>query len=806
MQNRLKDVKPYVLYVIGLISCSMLMYEILLTRICALRLQFHFSFLVISNCLLGIGASGTLIFLFQERWRPRARFWISLFCIFYLIALVFTYGFLVTYNKLPLDSDYVPASETVTYAMIKLASSMAVFNLVAAIPFFFAGGIIGMILTFNAKAVNTVYGIDLLGAGLGCLLCPLFLSNYGAGGTFVFLSLLALVGMVVALSPGWRKAGIAVGVVLAAVGIWLLPTLDQRFPVPGKGALSITKNREAQVAHNIEYSRWSANSRIDLIPIPTHDRFIYCRGPKASDIPLPDEKYILQDASAATFIVNFSEHPEALDAIKESAYFTAVMLKDRPRVFVIGVGGGNDVWAAKIQDASYVKGVELNGQILDIHRQILPHYSRELIEDPRIELVHAEGRNALMREKETYDVIQMTGIDTWTALTSGAYVLAENYLYTQEAMQNMYDRLAPGGVIQIVRFAAEMEALRLMANVNAAFEERGIPDFEHSVIGLLVESDFLFSMLVKKGTFSEEEIKKVNDFASDIGLKVVYLPGHNTGSLVETFVRSPNKAEFIRGFPRDISATTDDRPYFFNFTRWRKPFGSVKYIGEPTSVSQGNPVILFGQLGLSTLLALIFIVLPLVIFRGKALSRKYMGRFLIYFCGLGVGFIVIEISLLQKLVLFLGHPLYSITVTLFSILVFTGLGAMLSARWFRAPGWRTAFVPVMLAVLLGLLILFSPRLTSAFVGLPLIQRMLIAIFTLAPIALVLGVPFAFGIRLLDRFNPTIIPWAWAVNGFCTVIGSILSVVLTMNLGFNFVLIAAVVVYAIAFSALRTLPD
>ncbi|NIM18694.1 MAG: hypothetical protein GTO51_00365 [Candidatus Latescibacteria bacterium] len=804
MQGRLKGVQPHALCVIGLIACSMLIYEILLTRICALRLHFHFSFLIISNCLLGIGASGTLIFIFQEKWRPRARLWIWLFCLLYLISLIFTYAFLLSY-KLPETAEYVQEAGMFTSTMVEIARSMALFNLVAALPFFFAGGIIGMILTFNAEAVNTVYGVDLLGAGLGCLLCPLFLSKYGAGGTFVFLSLLALAGLVVALPPERRKAAIGTGVILGAIGLWLLPTLDQKFPVPSKAVLRITKSKDAQVARNIEYSRWSSNSRIDLVSIPAIERFIYCRGANAREIPLPDEKFILQDGSSATFIVDFSEHPDALDAIRESAYSATIRLKTRPRVFVVGVGGGNDVWAAKIHDADYVKGVELNRQILDIHRKVLPHFSRMLIEDPKIELLHAEGRNALMREKDTYDVIQMTGIDTWTALTSGAYILAENYLYTREAIEDMYDCLAPGGIIQIVRFAADMEALRLMSNVHAAFEAKGVPDFEKSVIALLFEPDFLLATMVKKGTFTEKELRSVSAFASESGFEVVYMPGRSTGTLVETFVRSPDKADFIRGFPRDISPTTDNRPYFFNFSKWRNPLASVKYIAEPTSVSQGNPAFLLGQFALSTFLSMLFIVLPLVIYRRKDLERKYVGRFLIYFCGLGIGFITIEIALMQKLVLFLGHPLYSITVTLFSILVFTGLGSMISGRWFRAPGRRAALVPIALAVLLGLFILFASRMTSTFVALPLIPRILIAVGTLAPIALVLGVPFAFGIRLLNRFNPSIIPWAWAVNGFCTVIGSILTVVLTMNLGFNFVFIAAIVIYAVVFSALRALP-
>src|SRR5262249_44629193 len=160
------------------------------------------------------------------------------------------------------------------------------------------------------------------------------------------------------------------------------------------------------------------------------------------------------------------------------------------------------------------------------------------------------------------------------------------------------------------------------------------------------------------------------------------------------FVRSPDKAAFIREFPRDVSPTTDDRPYFFNFSKWRNPLASARHIAEPTSVSQGNPLFILGQLALSTLFAMVFVVAPLFAFRRRRIERLHVGRLLVFFAGLGLGFIAIEIAAIQKLTLLLGQPLYSLTVTLFSVLFFAGLGSVLSARWFETPGARPWTVPV----------------------------------------------------------------------------------------------------------------
>ena len=243
---------------------------------------------------------------------------------------------------------------------------------------------------------------------------------------------------------------------------------------------------------------------------------------------------------------------------------------------------------------------------------------------------------------------------------------------------------------------------------------------------------------------------------------------------------------------------------FSNSQNGRNFFQQKKNIDEPTFISQGNPFFIFGQLLLSTILAISFILLPILFFKRKGISRAYLKPFLIYFAGLGLGFIFIEIALMQKLVLFLGHPLYSITVTLFSMLIFAGIGSLLSDRWFRELTVCSWFVPVGLAVFLGLFIIFSPQMVNSWIIWPKFARILVTIGILAPISMLLGVPFAYGIRLLNQFNPTIIPWAWAVNGCMTVIGSILTVILSMNIGFNFVLVIAILTYFISFFVIRDL--
>lgn len=783
--------KTYALLAIGLISCSMLMYEILLTRICALRLFFHFGFLVVSNCLLGIGASGSMIAVLQSVLVKRERFWIWLFSFLYLVSLVLTYIFLITYK---IESGINFHSPTETFNFL-------VFNLASAVPFFFAGSVIGLILTFNAERVNKVYFLDLLGAGAGCLMCPFFLWKTGAGGCLVFLVLLALAGTIVATPASYRRLAFIAGGAVGLLGVLLLPNLDRWFPVPSKPRIEFTKAVNIELTKYIFYSRWSTTSRVDLSIFGPEIRYIFGCGKNRLNDPIPEQRFILQDGSAGTFITNFSENPEALKTLERTTYGVATMLKENARVFIIGVGGGNDVWGAKVHGAQYIKGIELNKQVLDIHRKVLPHFSKDIIEDPHIELFHDEGRSALMRDNTYYDVIQMSGIDTLTLLTSGAYMMAENYLYTVEAVQNMYYRLTEGGIISITRFAEEMETLRLLSNIFAALKDHSEGKLKNSVFCMYTWP--LVTTLVKKGEFSTEELDTLDLYTEKEGIDVFYHPGKTLNNIIEKFVRTEDKVSFISQFPRNISPTLDDCPYFFNFTKWTWLRRAVKHFDEPTHISQGNPLFIFGQLLLSTVLALVLVLLPVLIFKRRGIKRIYLKRFLIYFTGIGLGFIAIEIVLMQKLVLFLGHPLYSITVTLFSMLIFTGIGSLLSERWFHSPTPLTWLVPVGLATLLGLFILLSPKMVEAWIGWPKLARILITVGFLAPISLLLGVPFAYGIRLLNRFNPTIIPWAWAINACATVVGSILTVIFSMNFGFNFVLITAILIYFVTFLPVRT---
>ncbi|HVU00747.1 MAG TPA: hypothetical protein VHE30_03315 [Polyangiaceae bacterium] len=783
--------KSYKFAAIALVACSMLIHEILVTRICALRLYFHFAFLVISNCLLGLGASGALLSVYQDRWKKDPRGSLLRFTAFYLASLVVTYAVLLTF----------PIPEDLSFGNPGHVLALTAYNVASAVPFVFGGTVVGMLLTFDVEDVNRLYGADLVGAGLGCVACPALLPLVGAGGVFVATVLLALAATVVVGYERWGRRGVALGSVLGVAGLVVMPKLDTWYPVPSKGLVTLAHAIEKVKHFGEPFSVWTANSRIDLIrtgDVRTEGSF-FMEGANREGLPLPPVcAGIAQDATAGTTIGNFSDMPDALAILSRTMYSAAYRQKTAPKVLVIGLGGGNDVWSAKLNGARSVKAIELNWPIVDIHRKVLRNFSRKLVDDPTVELVVGEGRSALMRETDTYDVIQMSGIDTWTALASGAYVLAENYLYTTEAIVSMYSHLAPDGILQIGRFAATMEAVRLLSNIRAALASLGVPDVENSVVALKTP-DQMMAIEVKKGVFTTEEQQSIVRWAGEAGVDVSYLPGLHLGDALETFIRAKDPRSLVASYATDISPTTDDRPYFFSYMKWRHPLDSYEHLGDIPSVSQGNPLFILGQLAVSILLSALLVLLPVA--RRTDLPKSGTGRFLVYFAGLGLGFVFIEVSVIQKLTLFLGQPVHSLTVTLFSLLVFTGVGSLVLGGRYRPFERRLFAVPLLLAGYLVVFLLLSRLLVQNLIGLPVFARILLASVLLAPMGLLLGIPFSHGLRAVNEHHPALVPWAWAINGCASVVGSILTVIVSMNFGFSAVLMTAAGVYLVAFAAL-----
>jgi spermidine synthase len=524
----------------------------------------------------------------------------------------------------------------------------------------------------------------------------------------------------------------------------------------------------------IAYSRWNALSRIDVVEKNNANPMIFI------------------DAAAATEIAPPKSRQQSRNDISSLAY----QLRDQPSVVIIGSGGGIDVQNAIAFDARSVIAVEINSIINDLVTKRYKHYVGDVFADPRVRLVRDEGRSYINRSKESFDVIQITLIDTWAASVSGAYSLSENYLYTTEAFRSYLERLTPGGYVSITRWY--YESIRLVALGRAALRSLGVEDASRYMLVLQDGVRHLF--LMKREPFTGTEMERIRDYARATGKIVVHDPVSPSGvSFHDRFLAAPDTGPLLAKTRVALDPVSDDSPFFFQMIRWRhlglfwlKEFKGASVL-DPLAAPVGQ-MALITALALGILLSVVLMAIPVL---KKAVPRRGRVKWLGYFFALGISYITVEVVLMQRLALFLGHPTYSVTTVLFAILLFSGLGSGWSDR--RRGSTASVARPVLwlLPIAVVLLVFAVPPLMRALIGLPHAARLGIAIAVVAPVAFLMGVPFPLGIRAVGASNRKHIPWAWAANGCASVIGSVCAVLGAMAWNFSVMLLIAGVIYLAA---------
>jgi hypothetical protein len=479
------------------------------------------------------------------------------------------------------------------------------------------------------------------------------------------------------------------------------------------------------------------------------------------------------------------------------------------RALVIGPGGGRDLASALVFGAGRVDAVEINPIIAnDVMRGRFLEYSGGILTNPRVAVTVDDGRSYVKRTANRYDVIQASLVDTWAATAAGAYTLTENTLYTVNAFGDYLDHLTPGGVLTITRWV--FDGLRLVSLAQDACAARGWTAADRLVI---VRHGRVATFMLKRSPFSEAELSQLRGEAARLKFDVIYAPGQPApesdgdadvvdGTSVADYARlitAGNRTRFFEEYRWDVRPTTDDRPFFFHTTKLKDQFDVA--FGRAMLFGNGLSALLT-LLGISVALVLAFVLLPLAIAdRGVRHPAGWLA-WLAYISALGAGFMLIEVSVLQQFVLLLGHPVYSLTVTLFSLLLGTGIGAAWSRR-FDERTLRRAVVGALLAIAAigaGIVFVAGPVVAWA-IPFPRPVRMLIAAGLLVPTGVALGVPMPSGLRMLNRQAPDLVAWAWGMNGALSVLGATLAIFIAMNWGFAVTLLAASTIYLLALACL-----
>jgi spermidine synthase len=754
---------------VAALSLATLILELTLTRLFSATMFYHFAFLAISLALFGSGASGVLIYVIRPRLDDRAAARGLALCSAFLA--VSSVAALLVILSHPL-SPVAPGLHTL--------KPLSLIYGAAALPFFFSGCAITLAIAAYARDISRLYLFDLAGAALGCLLLMPALSWLGAVDTVLCVAVLAAAAALVLGGRAVGRAGVGVLVLLLFASLALVVS-NQR-----TGYIGLREAKGLSEA-GVLFSRWNSFSRVTV--------------GRTAD---PDRMLIFIDADAATVLhrdgADLARHQAQRDRIEALAYHVG----GRDKVLVIGPGGGVDVIIARLFGASDVTAVEVNPLVARDVMSAEPFlsYSGRLYEQPGFRLVVDEARSFLRRSRESYDLILGTMVDTWAATAAGAFALTENNLYTTEAFSDYLSRLAPDGILSMTRWHQNPpdQLLRLVSLSRSAMAEAGLTGAaERFVIVRGVEENqplATTTVLFKRSAFTPDEVARAEAFAERLGYDVLYSPRTRPDNDFTRLIEAEDPAEVWRSFPSDIAPPSDDRPFFFQSVRLSRLLSHRWARGEWRKTNLGT-VVLFSLVGITAAVVAVFILGPLLLVRRRLRASPEPGRlaFLVYFACLGAGFILIEIVLIQKAVLFLGHPAYALSVVLFALLLFSGIGARLSGAFAAAALPRAVFGMLLAVVVLVLLsIVAIPPVFYGLVHLGAAWRVGITVLLLAPLGLALGMPMPTGIRLLAERAPGLIPWAWGLNGAASVMGSVGAIALGMTVGFDRALLAGAGLY------------
>jgi len=479
-------------------------------------------------------------------------------------------------------------------------------------------------------------------------------------------------------------------------------------------------------------------------------------------------------------------------------------LRPRGTYAIIGPGGGVDVLRAVTHGSPSVTGIEINPIIANrIMRERYADFAYHLYERPEVHINVADGRSFIRNSGTSYDVIQMTLVDTWASTAAGAFALSENSLYTAEAFREYFEHLQPDGMIAITRweFRRPREALRVVSQAMDALQRLGTTDLErHFVVisqGELDEDGINVAVLAKKTAFTEAELKTVQQYAAEHApLQLLYSPSQAPANAYTDLIRSNNPVAFSRNYPFNVSPVNDDRPFFFFTLKTSDIFDSLSDSGAMDWKVNLGVAVLGMLLVISVAAVLGFLLLPMVF----GASRAGQHSSLLYFVAIGLGYILVEVSFIQRFVLFLGHPTYALTVVVFLMLLSSGAGSFASRKWVSETG-RVWLPLVIVAFTLLVYAVLLPPLLNSLVGAGFGLKLLTSGVLLVPLGFAMGMPFPAGLRALcDRGSPSgsnEVEWAWAMNAAASVLGSVLAIVLAMEYGLTATLVCGAGAYLLA---------
>jgi hypothetical protein len=755
---------------VGLVAGSVLALQVLLTRLFSAALFYHFSFLSISLALLGAGAGAIAVYV-RPRWferRPLEQelaFWSAV-----LAGLLLVVPAALARIRFGTDDQV-----TATFAGLLVLTSV-----LATLLFLAAGTVIALAVRGYTATMSRLYAFDLAGAALGAVVVVPLMWVIGVPSLIVALAPVAAIAALV-FAGGVRGS---LGKVAAALlGLGLLA-------VALAGATSLYEPRPAD-DEGVISDRWTPVSRVvghAASPGGAFTRLDYDRG------GAPVARYRRGERMPSWRDLGLG--PQSLGYVYGG----------RERALVIGAGGGRDILNALSAGVRRVDVIELNRAIRDTVDDSMPDFSGAPYSLPRVHTRLGDGRSRLAGGDQSYDVIHIGYADTYSNSSGQAFALAENNLYTTEAFGEYFDHLRPDGVLDVTRPRRLVgdEALRITMLALEALRRRGVERPERNVVVVLgqdILSPLSGTVLARTRPWTPAELASLRRLARRRGKGIAFAPGGPYRLEWADLARARSPEAFCSGYRLDVCAPTDDRPFFFQMRR----LGALGSHGPGYLYDAADPfLVLLVTFGILSALSLALVAAPLVL---TARRRRPPLSSLVFFAAIGLGFLTLEIALIQRFVLFLGFPTYALSVVLFALLLWTGMGSLLAGRISDARRGLSVALAVACAVIAASAFGLLPLL-EALIDLPFAARVAITVALLAPAGIPLGMAMPLGLGRLAALYPRGVAWAWGVNGVASVVASAGAITIAIVAGFSAATLVALACYltALAHAVLGAWPE
>jgi hypothetical protein len=774
IQDADRDVPWTQLYLgLSFTTLATLMLELSLTRIFSVVFYYHFAFLAISIALFGLGAGGVFSYVVAARAG-------NLYAKLGALGLASS-GFVVA------------ALLFILFAPGELGYfTLAVVYLASALPFFFAGAVVSLAIGEAMERVGRAYFFDLAGAAAGCLLLIPFLHWFGGPNTVISAAVLYLVSAAIWFHQAAASGG--GGVRRRATSVLLALLLVMLIVVNYKAHFIDVRTAKGRPLPPESFTAWNSFSRI---------------GVKGS----PGARTIVIDGDAATGISPYDfERGITEQQRRQLLYYGPgfpYILRPAAKTLIIGPGGGYDVARALAGGSQDITAVEINPIIANtIMRDRFAADSHLIYFRPEVHVAPPQDGRAFVRgSSQKFQVIQATLVGTWASTAAGAFALSENNLYTSDAFYDYLTHLTPDGLLSFTRwgFDPPRESLRLVSLAMDAFARLGETNAASHVIAVRSEGAALQgegaqdTVLISRTAFTSEDVERARAASAQAGMEVVYAPGDPPVNAFGLLLTAPDPQEFFRDYPYNVTAVDDDRPFFFYTVQPRDLVNFVLYastLSRDYKINRAVPL-LFAVMAISIFATLLVLVLPRWLLGDRLPRQSGVAAFLGYFLCLGAGYILIQVALIQKFILLLGHPEYALTVIVFSMLVWSGLGSYASKAVIAGRDGVLMLVLAAIAVLVSVLAVAAGPLVALAAAWPIEAKVALTAFSIAPAAFLMGMPFPSGLRRMEQRHAPSVRWAWSINSASSVLGSAGAIFLAIYLGLRVTLLIGGALYVCA---------